>query len=60
MTGFPTVWLAFPHNDVGEEEIGLVRCAPNHEVEAGGFGERTEIPVSRKQRNPVIDTALSN
>jgi len=23
--------------------------------EAGGFGERTEIPVSRKKRNPAID-----
>ena len=40
------------------EEIGSVRRGPNDEMEAGGLGERTEIPVSRKQGDPAIDTAL--
>ena len=42
------------------ERSRSVRCGPNDEIEAGGFGERTEIPVSRKKRNRVIDAALSN
>jgi len=41
------------------EETVSVR-GPHDEIEAGGFGERTEIPVSRKKRNPVIDTDLSD
>lgn len=41
-------------------KIRSVRRGPNDEIEAGGCGERTEIPVSRKQLNPVIDTALGD
>jgi hypothetical protein len=42
------------------EEIGSLRRGPNQEIEAGSAGERPEIPVSRKERNPVINTALGN
>ena len=42
------------------EEIGSVRCGPNREIEAGSLGKRPEIPVSRKQRNPAIDTTLGD
>src|ERR1039458_10025717 len=51
-------------NDVGEARraagSGSVRCGPNREIEAGSLGKRPEIPVSRKQRNPAIDTALGD
>jgi hypothetical protein len=30
------------------------------EVETGGFGKRTEIPVAREKRDSTIDTALGN
>ena len=30
------------------EEIGSVRCEPNHEIQAGGVGEGPKIPVARK------------
>jgi hypothetical protein len=42
------------------EEIGSVRCEPNHEIQAGGVGEGPEIAVARKERNPAIDTALGD
>jgi len=42
------------------EEIGSAGCGPNDEIEAGSVGERPEIPVSRKQRNPAINTALGD
>jgi len=42
------------------EEGVLLRCGPNNEIESGGFSERTEIPISRKKRDPAIDTALSD
>ena len=42
------------------EEIGSVRCGPNREIEAGSLGKRPKIPVSRKQRNPAIDTTLGD
>ena len=59
-----------PHIDRGGPSSGAerrevwdsrsVRRGANEKVEAGGFGERTEIAVSRPARNPVIDTASSN
>ena len=42
------------------EEIGSLRRGPNQEIEAGSVGERPEVPVSREERNPAIDTALSD
>ena len=39
---------------------GLFRRGADQEIEAGGVGERPEIPVSRKQRNSAIDTALGD
>ena len=48
---------------VGELRRELVQSTdalPNDEIEAGGFGERAEVPVSRKKRNPAINTALSD
>lgn len=32
----------------------------NHQIETGGVCECPEIPVSRPQRDPVIDAALSD
>ena len=39
---------------------GSVRCGPDHQVEAGGVRECPEIPVPGQQRDPAIDTALSD
>src|ERR1035438_5022304 len=44
----------------GKAKNGSVGCGPNDEMEAGSVGERPEIPVSRKERNPAIHTALSD
>jgi hypothetical protein len=42
------------------EELASIRGRSNHQVEAGRVGERPEAPVSRKERNPAIDAALSD
>lgn len=41
-------------------EIRSVYCRLNDEVEADSVGECPEIPVSCKERNPVINAALGN
>jgi hypothetical protein len=33
---------------------------PKDKIEARRFGERSEVPVSREQRNPSVDAALGN
>ena len=42
------------------EEASSVRSGPDHQIEAGGFGKCLEVPVSRDERNPAIDTALGD
>jgi hypothetical protein len=37
-----------------------VRSRPKYKIEAHSFGERSEVPVSREERNASIDAALGN
>ena len=37
-----------------------VRSQPKYKIEAHGFGEHSEVPVSREERNASIDAALGN
>jgi hypothetical protein len=33
---------------------------PKYKIEARSFGESSEVPVSREERNPSVDAALGN
>ena len=37
-----------------------VRSRPKYKIEARSFSERSEVPVSREERNPSVDAALGN
>ena len=51
------------HNQQGRKQTVLASSRSvrgNHKIEAFRFGERPEVPVSREQRNPAINTALGD
>ena len=51
------------HNPQGRKQTVLASSGSvrsNHKIEALSFGERPEVPVSRKERNPAINTALGD
>jgi hypothetical protein len=37
-----------------------VRSRPKYKIEVRSFGERSEFPVSREERNRSVDAALGN
>src|ERR1700716_2296338 len=44
----------------GRSRVSPFRSGPKYKIEARSFGERSEVPVSREERNPSVDAALGN
>jgi hypothetical protein len=42
------------------DEVASVRSGPKYEIEACSFGERSEVPVPREERNTSVDAALGD
>src|ERR1700739_3311707 len=42
------------------EEVASVRSGPKYKIETCCFGERSEVPVSREERNTSVDAALGD
>src|ERR1017187_10401089 len=55
-------WITFPSKRCSRPPCRrqLSRGGPKYKIEARSFGKRSEVPVSREERNASVDTALGD